>query len=108
MSGVRTEDGLALSTLAVRMHNVANRVPQELFAYNRNGLRMAIAALEDEMDELYEEWRLHKRALGNCVNEVRHELLDIAAVAMLAYEETFRGDYDEALQGSSGNLRSVP
>jgi hypothetical protein len=61
----------------------------ELFSYDRNGLRMAIASIEDETNELYDEWVQHKRHLGNCIDQVRHELLDIAGVAMLAYERTF-------------------
>lgn len=82
----------SVDSLLHRMHDQASRIPPSLFAYNRNGLRMAIAAIEDETRELHEAWAEHKRVLadGCAVGEIRHELLDIAAVAMLAYEETFR------------------
>jgi hypothetical protein len=63
-----------------------------IFSYDRNGLRLAIASIEDETEELYNEWRMHKRHLGNAVHEIRHELLDIAMCAMLAYIRTFDGD----------------
>jgi hypothetical protein len=61
----------------------------ELFKFDRNGLRMAIAAIEDETSELYEVWQHNKRKPGNARDLFRWELLDIAAVAMLAYERTF-------------------
>lgn len=88
----KPENVLALSALSVRMEEQERAIPEGLFAYTRNGLRMAIAAIDDEANELYDEWTQHKRALGNCVSEVRHELLDIAAVAMIAYKETFTGE----------------
>lgn len=70
--------------------NIAGK--PDLFAFDRNGLRMAIAAIEDETNELYDEWQHHKRQLGNGVESIRWELLDIAAVAMIAYERTFDND----------------
>ena len=79
----------SIEELTQRMADQANRIPEGLFAFNRNGLRMAIAAIEDETNELYDEWRNHKRHLGNGITAIRHELLDVAAVAMQAYEETF-------------------
>ena len=82
----------SLGRLLERMHDQANRCPQSLFAFNRNGVRMAIAAIEDETRELYDEWQENKHVLDDCARgAIRHELLDIAAVAMLAYEETFAG-----------------
>ena len=80
----------AMEALITRMQDQANRCPPSLFAFNRNGLRMAIAAIEDETRELHAEWHQHKRDLPAGVNAIRHELLDIAAVAMLAFKETFR------------------
>jgi hypothetical protein len=80
----------SIDRLLDRMHDQANRMPQSLFAFNRNGLRMAIAAIEDETRELHDEWQANKHVLDDCTRgAIRHELLDIAAVAMLAYEETF-------------------
>ena len=57
------------------------------FTYDRNGLRLGIAALEDEVRELYAEWADGKRNLSrpDTVAGIRHEALDIAAVAMLIY-----------------------
>jgi hypothetical protein len=59
----------------------------ESYPYNRNGVRLGIAALEDEVNEVYEEWRNNKRHLGNCVNEIRYELLQVAAIAMRMIRE---------------------
>jgi hypothetical protein len=83
----------SLEALAVRMAEQAARagVP-DVFTFTRNGLRMSIASIEDETAELYEEWRGSKNHLGNAVGEIRHELLDIAAVAMHAWEQTFTGE----------------
>lgn len=55
------------------------------FTYDRNGLRLGIAALEDELRELYDEWAAGKRKLDDpaVVAGIRHEVADIAAVAML-------------------------
>ena len=57
------------------------------FTYDRNGLRLGIAALEDELRELYDEWAKNKKYLHapGVADRIRHELLDIAAVAMLIY-----------------------
>jgi NTP pyrophosphatase (non-canonical NTP hydrolase) len=71
-----------------RMVEQASRADiPDLFSFTRNGLRMSIASIEDETGELYEEWLRNKRNLGNAVHEIRHELLDIAAVALHAYEQ---------------------
>jgi NTP pyrophosphatase (non-canonical NTP hydrolase) len=53
------------------------------FPYERDSVRLGIACLEDEMQEVYEEWRHNKRHLGNCVSDIRVELLQVAAVAMM-------------------------
>lgn len=78
----------SLDDLRERMRAQDSRISDHLFAFNRNGLRLAIAAIEDETSELYDEWRNHKRMLGNAHKEIQNELLDIAAVAMLTYLET--------------------
>lgn len=65
-----------------RMINQLERYPSG-FPYNRDGVRLGIAALEDEIGELWQEWEHSKRHLGNSITEIRHELLDIASVAML-------------------------
>jgi hypothetical protein len=61
------------------------RFPQG-FPFDRNGVRLGIASLEDEIGEVYEEWSKHKRNLGNCRNEIRTELLQVAAVALMIVE----------------------
>ncbi len=61
-----------------------------LFAYNRHGVRAAIAAIEDETQELWTAWNDTKRHMGNGIAEIRHELLDIAADAMVCYLESFK------------------
>jgi hypothetical protein len=57
------------------------------FTYDRNGVRLGIAALEDELRELYDEWAANKRYLRkpDVADRIRHEVLDVAAVAMLIY-----------------------
>lgn len=78
------------SMLEARMHDQANRIDIPiLFRFDRNGMRLGIAAIEDEANELYEEWRDHKNTLGDAVMQIRHELLDIAAVAMHVLEQTY-------------------
>jgi NTP pyrophosphatase (non-canonical NTP hydrolase) len=83
-----------LKELSERMADQESRCPAHIFKFDRNGLRLAIASMEDETQEVYDEWRMHKRHLGNAVTEIRSELLDVAAVAMLAYEETFEPPED--------------
>lgn len=77
------------SPLEEHVENMRARIPDDLFAFNRNGLRMAIAALEDEIGELYDDWTHNKNHLGNALHPIRHELLDIAAVAIIAYGKTY-------------------
>jgi NTP pyrophosphatase (non-canonical NTP hydrolase) len=72
-----------LKALAERINQQSNKFPQG-YPFDRNGLRLAIAAIEDETGELYEEWSHNKRHLGNAHTNIRYELLDIAAVCMLA------------------------
>lgn len=78
----------ALRDLRERVTEQCERMTDPLFTFDRNGLRLAIAAIEDETKELYDEWRMHKRHLGNAHAEIQHELLDIAAVAIIAYTQT--------------------
>lgn len=75
-----------------RIEEQRKRMTDPKFTFDRNGLRLAIAAIEDETQELWTEWNDNKRHLGNGVNQIRWELLDIAAVCMLAYERTFDND----------------
>jgi hypothetical protein len=58
------------------------------FTYDRNGLRLGIAALQDELRELYDEWAVSKKCLDDpgVAGRIRHEVLDVAAVAMLIYQ----------------------
>jgi hypothetical protein len=62
-----------------------------LFAYHRNGLRMAIASIEDETWELLDAWRVCKRDLSAGRRVIQHELLDIAMICMIAYENSLEG-----------------
>lgn len=59
------------------------------YPYDRNNLRAAIAAIEDETEELKDEWKRYKRVIGikddhEMHHHIRHELLDIAGIVMLA------------------------
>lgn len=74
----------AFFNLGIRLAQMQERFPPG-FPFDRNGLRLAIASIEDETAELYDEWRMHKRNLGNARKEIQHELLDIAGVALYAY-----------------------
>ena len=68
------------------MHiELTDRYP-EGYPYTRDGVRLGIAALEDEVAEVYEEWTRNKRHLGNCITSIRAELLQVAAVAMMIIE----------------------
>lgn len=58
----------------------------EGFPFDRNGLRLGIASIEDETGELYDEWAENKRHLGNAIDQIRTETLQIAAVAMMIVE----------------------
>jgi hypothetical protein len=81
-----------LIDLVARMEAQSSRINvSELFRYDRNGVRAAIAALQDETAEVLAVWRLNKRYLKSrpAIEAIRHEFLDVAAVAMLAYQETF-------------------
>ena len=57
------------------------------FTYDRNGLRLGIAALEDEIREVYDEWAAGKKRLDDpaVAERLASELLDVASVAMLIY-----------------------
>ena len=57
------------------------------YPFDRNGLRLGIAALQDEVQEVYEEWRKHKRDLGNGAESIRAELLQVMGVAFQIVEE---------------------
>jgi hypothetical protein len=80
-----TDNGL--DALEERMDQLASKIHPGLYRFTRNGLRMAIASIEDETAELYDEWTHNKRMLGNAASGCKTELLDIAAVAMLAWEQ---------------------
>jgi hypothetical protein len=56
-----------------------------LFAYTRHGVRAAIAAIEDETFELWGAWESTKRHMGSGIADIQHELLDVAACAMVCY-----------------------
>jgi len=80
---------LAFDELAERVREQHARltsppIPAD-FTYDRNGLRLGIAALEDELTELLDEWRANKKRLDapGVAERLRHETLDVAAVAML-------------------------
>jgi NTP pyrophosphatase (non-canonical NTP hydrolase) len=57
------------------------------YPFDRNGLRLGIAALQDEVQEVYEEWRLYKRDLGNGAEAIRAELLQVMGVAFRIVRE---------------------
>lgn len=59
-----------------------NRFPPG-FPYDRNGVRLGIAALEDEVQEVWTEWNIHKRNMSRGCETIRTELLQVASVAML-------------------------
>lgn len=71
------------------------------FPFDRNGIRLGIAALEDEIAEVKKEWqegRVHHT--GYMTEEsreaVRKELRDVIAVGIMMYESTYRG-FNEAV-----------
>ena len=94
---------VSLDSLAARMADQHARltgppIPVD-FTYDRNGLRLGIAALEDELRELYGEWAANKKRLNEpgVAERLRHEALDVAAVAMVIYRNIpAPGDDQEA------------
>lgn len=84
--------GHALAAVAQRMLEMQSRFDPAWFGFHRNGLRLGVASLEDELQELWAEWHHHKRHLGNGIQGIRHELLDIAGVALLIYVESLKDD----------------
>lgn len=82
-------DSLAMSILLNHINELRARTGFTTFEYNRNGLRLGLAAIEDEHGELYELWLMNKRALftPKVIENVKHEALDIAACAMIVYME---------------------
>lgn len=82
---------VAMEELARRMTDQWSRltgppIPVD-FTYDRNGLRLGIAALEDEIREVYDEWAAGKKRLDDpaVAERLASELLDVASVAMLIY-----------------------
>jgi NTP pyrophosphatase (non-canonical NTP hydrolase) len=76
------------NTLGISMADLATEICKqdslhaEGYPYTRNGVRLGIAALEDELGEVWQEWNNSKRALGNARSELRAELMQVAAIAM--------------------------
>jgi hypothetical protein len=99
-----------MSDLTQRMDEQQQRMTSTPFTYDRNGLRLAIAAIEDENQELYDWWAGYKRSLGTpgVIHQIRHELLDIAAVAMLTYEKTFEYEPRENEAAPQENVLMQP
>jgi len=64
------------------------------FPYTRNDVRLGIAALEDETMEVYTEWNNNKHHLGNCIHDIRIELLQVAAIAMMMIAGIDKADND--------------
>ncbi len=52
------------------------------YPFTRNGVRLGIAALEDELTEVREAWRADKNHLESGAWHLREELLQVAAVAV--------------------------
>lgn len=66
------------------------------FPFDRNGIRLGIAALEDEVAEVKKEWRQGRvHHTGYMTKEsretIREELRDVIAVGIMMYESTYRG-----------------
>jgi hypothetical protein len=58
------------------------------YPFTRNGVRLGIAALEDELKEVRDDvWRPNKNKLGDVAGWLREELLQLAAVAVRVARE---------------------
>lgn len=82
---IGTQELAALVERAANQHERLTGPPIPVdFTYDRNGLRLGIAALEDELRELYDEWAAGKKNLDDPAVAARlhHEALDIAAVGL--------------------------
>lgn len=77
------------------------------YPYTRDGIRMGIASLQDEVEEVYDEWKLHKRDLSKSDN-LTIELYQVAAIAMRMVrsiegnrcKRNDVSDYSESAQGN--------
>jgi hypothetical protein len=58
------------------------------FPCTRDGIRLGIAAIQDETSEVWKEWEANKRAFGkwlpnsDSLEPMRQELLQVAAITM--------------------------
>jgi len=77
-----SQDEEILAAIGKRAAEQSARFPAG-FPYDRNGVRLGIASLQDEVRELYLEWEANKRTLNLAADRVRHELLDIAGIVVL-------------------------
>lgn len=72
-----------MEDLITTVNDLTNRFP-EGFPADRNGIRLGIAAIEDETQEVWEEWRQLRRSLPDCdMTYLRTELLQVAAVCLM-------------------------
>ena len=69
------------------------------YPFTRNGIRLGIAALQDEVTEVLDAWRADKNHLENCAAELREELLQVAAVAMRIARSVPAGEDPQAADG---------
>lgn len=84
---IHPRDAEIIADLIEHADWMARRMEDPKFTYTRNGVRLAIAAIRDETNELWDEWNLYKRTFhaDNVVrdNDIAHELRDIAAIVIL-------------------------
>jgi hypothetical protein len=81
----RTDDraSMMMSDLAAEIEK-QDRLHPAGYPFTRDGVRLGIAAAGDELLEVYEEWRIHKRDLPAGAQPIRGELMQAAAVIMRA------------------------
>jgi hypothetical protein len=97
----------AFSQLGVRMRDMEQKMTPPLFTYDRNGLRLGIAAIEDETAELWTAWddaRVKPDQLSDTGRaDIQWELLDIAAIAMICFMQSLKDGSE--VDGSTGQDR---
>jgi hypothetical protein len=77
--------------IQARIDDVSGRDGFNGFPFDRNGIRLGIAAIYDEADELFEEWHSGRvphtgYMYSDSAPGIRRELMDIIAVAAMMYQ----------------------
>lgn len=71
--------------IALRLTDQKRRYPPG-FPCDRNGIRLGLASIQDELKEALDAWHVEKRHPFKTNSQTFHELLDVIAVAIYTAE----------------------